>query len=217
MLLLAGDGALIARSIDNWSSQRPAAERWALIRATDDVPSMPPPSGLDVVDFAGGCACCVAASAFSLTIARLLRRGAVDRLFITLAATADPARVADALWSGPLADRLAAVEIVAVMASAAPAWRADLLTGAGLGAADVLLLDSPAVHDGPHRLRELLVTAIQGGTGFANAMEKSQVSPAALGAGYTVFFLYSALAGVLAVILTLALWSRRSPGTPVPD
>ena len=162
VLLLAGDGALIARSIDNWSSQRPAAERWALIRATDDVPSMPPPSGLDVVDFAGGCACCVAASAFSLTIARLLRRGAVDRLFITLAATADPARVADALWSGPLADRLAAVEIVAVMASAAPAWRADLLTGAGLGAADVLLLDSPAVHDGPHRLRELLVGADAG-------------------------------------------------------
>jgi hypothetical protein len=48
-------------------------------------------------------------------------------------------------------------------------------------------------------------------------MEKSQVSPAALGAGYTVFFLYSALAGVLAVILTLALWSRRSPSTPIPD
>lgn len=57
----------------------------------------------------------------------------------------------------------------------------------------------------------------QGGTGFANAIEKSQVSPAALGAGYTVFFLYSALAGVLAVILTLALWSRRSPSTPIPD
>lgn len=49
----------------------------------------------------------------------------------------------------------------------------------------------------------------QGGTAFANAMEKSQVSPAALGAGYTVFFLYSAAAGVLAVILTLILWSRR--------
>jgi hypothetical protein len=43
-------------------------------------------------------------------------------------------------------------------------------------------------------------------------MEKSQVSPAALGSGYTVFFLYSALAGVLAVILTLILWSRGPKG-----
>jgi PAT family beta-lactamase induction signal transducer AmpG len=44
---------------------------------------------------------------------------------------------------------------------------------------------------------------------FATAMEKSGVAPAALGAGYTVFFLYSALAGVLAIFLTFALWLRR--------
>ncbi len=50
---------------------------------------------------------------------------------------------------------------------------------------------------------------VQGGVAFASAMEKSQVSPAALGSGYIVFFLYSALAGVLAIILTLALWLRR--------
>lgn len=49
----------------------------------------------------------------------------------------------------------------------------------------------------------------QGGTAFAAAMEKSQVAPAALGAGYTVFFLYSALAGLLAIFLTFALWLRR--------
>jgi PAT family beta-lactamase induction signal transducer AmpG len=53
----------------------------------------------------------------------------------------------------------------------------------------------------------------QGGTGFANAMEKSQVSPAALGSGYTVFFIYSALAGVLAVILTLVLWAQQPKST----
>jgi len=53
----------------------------------------------------------------------------------------------------------------------------------------------------------------EGGSGFAAAMQKSQVSPAALGSGYTVFFLYSALAGVLAIILTLALWVRRGRTT----
>ena len=58
-------------------------------------------------------------------------------------------------------------------------------------------------------LGAMFLGMFQGGTGFAHAMEKSQVSPAALGAGYTVFFLYSAAAGVLAVILTAALWARR--------
>ena len=61
-------------------------------------------------------------------------------------------------------------------------------------------------------LGAMFLGLFQGGTGFASAMEKSQVSPAALGSGYTVFFLYSALAGVLAVILTLILWSRGPKG-----
>jgi hypothetical protein len=100
------------------------------------------PPELDVVDFSGGCACCVAASAFSLTIARLLRRGTVDRLFILLAESADPGAVADALWSGPLAGGLAGVEIVGVMASDTPQRLLAATRRAGLGAADVLLLDS---------------------------------------------------------------------------
>ena len=55
----------------------------------------------------------------------------------------------------------------------------------------------------------LFTGLVHGGTAFASAMEKSQVSPAALGSGYIVFFLYSALAGVLAILLTFALWLRR--------
>ena len=37
---------------------------------------------------------------------------------------------------------------------------------------------------------------------FAQATEKSGVSPAALAAGYTVFFAYSTLIGVFAIVLT---------------
>ncbi|MEY4707361.1 MAG: hypothetical protein RJB58_1084 [Pseudomonadota bacterium] len=66
-------------------------------------------------------------------------------------------------------------------------------------------------------LGAMFLGLFQSGVGFANAMAKSQVSPAALGAGYTVFFLYSALAGVLAVILTLALWARRIENPSPPD
>lgn len=66
-------------------------------------------------------------------------------------------------------------------------------------------------------LGAMFLGLFQSGVGFANAMAKSQVSPAALGAGYTVFFLYSALAGVLAVILTLALWARRLENPSPPD
>lgn len=45
---------------------------------------------------------------------------------------------------------------------------------------------------------------------FAGAMEKSQVSPAALGAGYLVFFIYSSLIGVVAIVLAFMV-ARRQP------
>lgn len=45
---------------------------------------------------------------------------------------------------------------------------------------------------------------------FAEAVQRSGVTPASLGAGYTVFFIYSAAIGVFAVILTFALvFSRK--------
>ena len=46
---------------------------------------------------------------------------------------------------------------------------------------------------------------------YAGAMEKSQVTPAALGAGYLVFFLYSAALGVAAVILAFIVAGRQPP------
>jgi PAT family beta-lactamase induction signal transducer AmpG len=49
---------------------------------------------------------------------------------------------------------------------------------------------------------------------FADALERSGVGPAALGSGYTVFFIYSALIGAFAVVLTfiLTLGQKESAG-----
>ncbi len=50
---------------------------------------------------------------------------------------------------------------------------------------------------------------------FASAMEKSHVAPAALGAGYVVFFFYSGLVGVASMVLAV-LVARRSSLTVDP-
>ena len=44
---------------------------------------------------------------------------------------------------------------------------------------------------------------------YAHALEKSQVSPQALGVGYLVFFLYSAGIGVLAIVLVLIVAAKQ--------
>ena len=44
---------------------------------------------------------------------------------------------------------------------------------------------------------------------FATALERSGVTPAALGTGYVVFFAYSALIGVFALVLSLAVQRRQ--------
>jgi len=47
-------------------------------------------------------------------------------------------------------------------------------------------------------------------TAFAHAIDKSHVSPAALGVGYVTFFIYSGLVGVLAMALAVVV-ARKSP------
>jgi len=53
---------------------------------------------------------------------------------------------------------------------------------------------------------------------YAGAVEKSGVSPAALGAGYLVFFFYSAVIGVVGIVLAFAVAARQKaplePETP---
>jgi MFS transporter, PAT family, beta-lactamase induction signal transducer AmpG len=51
---------------------------------------------------------------------------------------------------------------------------------------------------------------------FAGAMAKSQVTPGALGAGYLVFFLYSSVIGVVAVILAFMVAHRQPTKPPEP-
>lgn len=48
---------------------------------------------------------------------------------------------------------------------------------------------------------------------YVTAAEKAQVAPAALGAGYIAFFIYSTLIGVAAIVLTLIV-AAKTPATP---
>jgi PAT family beta-lactamase induction signal transducer AmpG len=51
---------------------------------------------------------------------------------------------------------------------------------------------------------------------FADALARSGVSPAALGAGYFVFFSYTALIGILPVVLAIAVFRRDRRRVEVP-
>jgi PAT family beta-lactamase induction signal transducer AmpG len=51
--------------------------------------------------------------------------------------------------------------------------------------------------------------ASQAPENFAAAVERSSVTPAALGAGYVMFFAYSALIGVFAVVLSFVVQRRQ--------
>jgi MFS transporter, PAT family, beta-lactamase induction signal transducer AmpG len=48
---------------------------------------------------------------------------------------------------------------------------------------------------------------------FAKAYEKSGVSPAALASGYSIFFTYTCLVGLVAIVLTIAVMRREQPTT----
>lgn len=58
------------------------------------------------------------------------------------------------------------------------------------------------------------MVASQAPQNFAKALENSGVSPAALGAGYVVFFVYSALLGVFAIVLSLMVYHHSSEKRP---
>ncbi len=48
---------------------------------------------------------------------------------------------------------------------------------------------------------------------FAKAFERSGVTPAALGTGYVIFFMYSALIGVFAIVLAFMVLRKEAPGS----
>ena len=53
--------------------------------------------------------------------------------------------------------------------------------------------------------------AVHAPDNFVRAVERSGVSPATLGTGYIVFFAYSALIGIFAIALALAVRRRQQP------
>ncbi len=59
--------------------------------------------------------------------------------------------------------------------------------------------------------------ASQAPANFASAVERSGVSPAALGTGYVVFFAYSALIGLFAIGLSVMVWRRQRDHSPAQD
>jgi PAT family beta-lactamase induction signal transducer AmpG len=61
------------------------------------------------------------------------------------------------------------------------------------------------------------VVALQAPGNFAAAVERSGVAPAALGTGYIVFFTYSALIGVFALLLSLAVQRRQQVESPLEE
>jgi PAT family beta-lactamase induction signal transducer AmpG len=66
------------------------------------------------------------------------------------------------------------------------------------------LADSGGVFAGVKNL-----VAAQAPENFVGALEKSGVTPAALGTGYMVFFVYSALLGIFAIVLSIAVLRRQ--------
>ena len=64
-------------------------------------------------------------------------------------------------------------------------------------------------------IKELV--ASQAPQNFAAALQRSGVTPPALGTGYILFFTYSAVLGVFAVLLSLAVERRQRLVSPQPD
>lgn len=146
--LLVGGGADLGSALTRWAAQRPAGERWALVRSSPLGLAGAADPDLEEVSFAGGCACCVAAAAFSLVMARLLRKGPWQRVLIELSPAADPGAVADALRSGPVGPALSAVEIVCVVEAAGLGQPAGAAVASALGAADLVIVsDAPGTGE----------------------------------------------------------------------
>jgi len=110
--------------LSGWLAQRPAGERWAVVvnefgRLGIDAALLARdhegPGAVEVLQVAGGCACCAARTVFGATLARLLRRGPWDRLFIEATGLGHPAALVDALREPSLAAHLAVLPVVAVV------------------------------------------------------------------------------------------------------
>ena len=92
-----------------------------------------------------------------------------------------------------------------------PLWvKVAVAIALGLGKSVVDGSAAAADQGGPMAVLKTMFSGLSP-QAYAGAMEKSQVTPAALGAGYLVFFLYSAALGVAGVVLAFMVAARQPP------
>ena len=117
-----------------WLADRPGNERWAVLvdGAFDDGP-LPVSAGLAVFETAAGCACCLGALALRTTLARVLRQGPWQRLFLLLSPAAHPAAILDALRGGIAGGALRIDAPIAIVDAGRPGpWLDPSAPGAAL-------------------------------------------------------------------------------------
>jgi len=130
LLLFGADPSEKSRLLSGWMAERPASERWALLRngailPADGIGGDHPlgassglgvsSDGLHISHLAGACACCLGGVAFTTALGRLLRQGPWDRLFIEVSAQAQGAALIDRIRSSALNDRLELLPAVLVL------------------------------------------------------------------------------------------------------
>jgi hypothetical protein len=103
--------------VGGWLARKPPAQRWAVLFNGAQPPAIEPALLPEAAraQVAGGCACCAARIAFGVSLDRLLRRAAWDRLLVVLDAGGHAAGTVDLLRSGANAGRLRLDEVLAVV------------------------------------------------------------------------------------------------------
>jgi hypothetical protein len=119
-LLLGAWGAGKTTALNHWIKQRPEGERWAVLMNEAGALEVNAGRGgsdhaLQVMDIAGGCACCSAQMVFQTQLVKLLRAGPWSRIIIELASQAHAAPLIDSLRSPGLRSVLRLTHVVLVL------------------------------------------------------------------------------------------------------
>ncbi len=144
-------------------TQKPAAERWAVLInefgliGLDAALLSTDADGVSLAEVAGGCLCCVNGAPFQVGLGRLLRKARPDRLFIEPSGLGHPAELLGQLNAPPWVGVLAIQPLVMVLDATAlaagqalPDSQRSALDGAGL-----LLLNKAEDLDDVTRARVL--------------------------------------------------------------
>jgi hypothetical protein len=160
-LLLGAWGSGKTTVLNHWIKQRPQGERWAVLMNEAGAQTLSVDSGrsdgaFQVMEIAGGCACCSAQMVFQTQLVKLLRGGPWSRIFIELASQAHAAPLIDGLRSPSLRSVLRLSHVVQVLdgRKALESSALDPHTSAALGAASDVILNHVQEGSGDHRALE---------------------------------------------------------------